>query len=94
VASSWHHPTHTFASEWNDPTSDRLYVKLAGADDADFDKKFISLMVSDHEDDVALFAKEAEKAGDADVRAFAQAALAKLREHLNRARQIEASLKS
>jgi putative membrane protein len=80
-------------SDWNDPKKDRHYKRLAAKTGADFDKEYISMMVSDHEEDVARFEKESTKTSDTDVRAFAQASLPKLREHLARAQQIEASLK-
>jgi predicted outer membrane protein len=82
------------SGDWNDPTTNRHYKLLAAKSGAEFDKEYISLMVANHEDDVAMFEKESKKADDADVRSFARAALPKLQEHLSRARQIEATTKS
>jgi putative membrane protein len=80
--------------DWNDPTKNRHYKHLANKSGADFDKEFISMMVSEHEDDIGMFTKESKKGDDADVRSFAESSLPKLQEHLNRAQQISSTLKS
>lgn len=81
-------------NEWNDPTKDRHYRRLAGKSGAEFDAAFIDAMVSDHEDEVTQFDKKAQKADDADVRSFAAASLPKLREHLAHAQQLSAQVKT
>ncbi|MCX6951529.1 MAG: DUF4142 domain-containing protein [Verrucomicrobia bacterium] len=77
------------SAEWNDPSADRHYRRLALKSGAEFDQTFVSGMVSDHEDDIAMFAHKAEKSEDADVRAFATAALPTLRLHLERAEKLD-----
>ncbi|WP_437295125.1 DUF4142 domain-containing protein [Sorangium sp. So ce426] len=55
---------------------------------AAFDRKYMSEMVDDHEDDVEEFEEAAKDAKDADVKRFATTALPLLREHLAMARQV------
>ncbi len=56
-----------------------------------FDKSYIKGMIKDHEEDIALFKKEAQAGRDPDAKAFAQAALPTLRAHLKRIKSIAAS---
>ena len=69
--------------------ADRL-SKLQG--DA-FDKEYARMMVKDHEEDVALFKKEASSGKDTNLKAFAQKTLPKLEDHLKMAQQLDASTK-
>jgi putative membrane protein len=56
-------------------------TKLSGKD---FDKKYVSLMVDDHKEDVDLFKKTAEDdKTDSDVKAFAVKTLPTLQKHLD-----------
>jgi len=89
-------PTSTTDSNanWNDPTRDRHYRKLAKKDGAEFDKEFVSMMVEEHEDDVNLFDKKTKNADDMDVRSFAQETLPKLQHHLQEAQRLAAQQKS
>jgi putative membrane protein len=82
------------STNWNDPTTDRHYKRLAGKSGADFDKAFIAVMVSDHEDHVSLFEKKAQNADDPDVRSFASDNLPKLKAHLEHAQQLSATFES
>lgn len=61
---------------------------------ADFDKAYMDRMVSAHEDDVERFEDVAEDADyeDAEVKAFASKTVTKLRQHLERAKQIREGL--
>jgi putative membrane protein len=59
----------------------------------DFDKAYIKMMVSDHEEDIKEFEKAATGAQDADVRAFANKTLPTLRIHLDSAKAISQSIK-
>jgi putative membrane protein len=59
---------------------------------ADFDKAFAKAMVSDHEKAVEAFAKAANKAEDADVKAFAAKTLPTLQGHLKMAQELQAKL--
>ena len=56
---------------------------------ADFDKKYVNKMVSDHKDDVDEFEEEAEKANDPDIRAFAAKTLPTLKKHLQHIEQMD-----
>lgn len=53
-----------------------------------FDKSYIKGMVKDHEEDIALFKKEATSGADPDAKAFAVATLPTLKEHLKMIRSI------
>jgi putative membrane protein len=64
-------------------TIDRM-SKLSGAD---FDRAYMSEMVKDHTEDVALFERQSTQATDPEVKAFAEKTLPTLREHLQLARE-------
>jgi putative membrane protein len=55
-----------------------------------FDKSYIKGMVKDHEEDIALFKREARSGKDPDAKAFALATLPTLQEHLKMIRSIAA----
>ena len=55
---------------------------------AAFDREYARMMVKDHEEDVALFRKEAQSGKDADLKAYAQKTLPTLEEHLQMAKQL------
>lgn len=56
-------------------------TKLSGKE---FDKKFVSMMVDDHKDDIDLFKKAAEdKETDSEIKAFAAKTLPTLQKHLD-----------
>jgi len=65
-------------------TVDKL-SKLSGAE---FDKKYMSDMVKDHEEDVEEFQTQAEKGNDPDIKAFAAKTLPTLQSHLQMAREV------
>jgi putative membrane protein len=58
-----------------------------------FDKAYMADMVTDHEEDVAEFQKEANSASNPDVKAFAAKTLPTLQEHLQMAKSTNAKLK-
>jgi putative membrane protein len=58
----------------------------------DFDKAYIDAQISDHKKDIAAFEKEANEAGDQDVKNFANQTLPTLREHLSAAEAIQAKI--
>jgi putative membrane protein len=64
--------------------------KLSGAD---FDKAYLSDMVSDHKSDVKEFEKASKNLSDPDLKAFAENKLPILQEHLRQAEALEAQLK-
>jgi putative membrane protein len=67
--------------------------KLAKMSGADFDKQYMSGMVSDHKDDIKKFQKEADKGKDADLKQFASQKLPTLKEHLQLAESTEKDVK-
>lgn len=65
---------------------------LESADGATFDKRYAdSFGVKAHEDTVSLFQKEASKAKDADVKAWAEKTLPGLQHHLEMAKDLQKS---
>lgn len=66
---------------------------LAKKSGKDFDKAFMSTMVSDHEKTIDLFKSGAEKSNDPDVKTFANNTLPKLQHHLDSARAIQKAVK-
>ena len=60
---------------------------------ADFDKAYISFMVSDHKDDISEFEKEVKDGKDADIKAFATKGIPVLQHHLDMAKSINDKLK-
>lgn len=65
-------------------------AKLSGSE---FDKKYVDLMVDDHEDDVKLFQKAAGDVDDADLKAFASKTLPTLQKHLEHITTIDKNMK-
>ncbi len=56
-----------------------------------FDKSYIKAMIKDHQEDIAMFKKEAASGMDPDAKAFAAATLPTLKTHLKKIRAIAAS---
>jgi putative membrane protein len=75
-----------------DTTHQAMRDRLSGLSGADFDRAYMSEMVRDHTEDVALFERTAQSASDADVKAYAQRSLPMLREHLALARQVNSEV--
>jgi putative membrane protein len=75
-----------------DTTHQAMRDRLSGLSGADFDRAYMSEMVRDHTEDVALFESAAQTASDADVKAFAARSLPMLRDHLALARQINSDV--
>jgi putative membrane protein len=63
--------------------------KLSGAD---LDKKYVEMMVDDHEEDVEKFQKQADSGNDADVKAFAAKTLPTLKSHLEQIKSIDSKI--
>jgi len=76
-----------------DSSSKREYDKLQKLSGAQFDQEYMKTMVSDHENDVKEFQSEAKSAKDPEVKNFAQTTLPTLEEHLQLAKQAQASAK-
>lgn len=65
-------------------------AKLTGSA---FDKKYVDLMVDDHEEDVKLFQNAADNVDDADLKAYAAKTLPTLQKHLERITTIDKNMK-
>lgn len=61
---------------------------LANASGAAFDQLYVQQMIKDHEKTIALFEKQAKNGKDAELRAFAEQTLPKLRQHLEHTRSL------
>jgi len=70
-------------------SNEKHHDKLAKKHGADFDKEFIKEAVKEHRKDVKSFEKEAKKAKDPEVRAWAEQTLPVLQEHLQTAERLE-----
>jgi putative membrane protein len=68
--------------------------KLAKVSGADFDKRFMDAMVSDHKEDIKKFERVSEKAKDADLKKFASQTLPTLKEHLKLAESTAQQVKA
>lgn len=64
----------------------KAYKDLNDKNGHDFDKKYVDLMVSGHEDLIKKMEKASEKAADADIRMWAANMLPTLRTHLEHAK--------
>jgi putative membrane protein len=64
-------------------------AKLSGAD---FDKKYVEMMVDDHEEDVEFFDDKTSDS-DADIKAFASKTLPTLQKHLEAIKAIQSKMK-
>lgn len=67
--------------------------KMAQYSGNKLDQEYMSAMVSDHEDDVKAFEKQAKEGKDPALRQFAATAVPTLNEHLAQARQINEHVK-
>ena len=63
-------------------------AKMKALSGMQFDHQFASMMVKDHEADIAMFRKEAASGDNADLRAYAKATLPTLEAHLQIAKQL------
>jgi|SRR5580704_2280332 putative membrane protein len=66
-------------------------TKLEALSGDTFDKSYIKGMIKDHQEDIQAFEKEAHNGQDREAKAFAEATLPTLREHLKKIQQIAAS---
>ncbi len=67
--------------------------ELKEKSEADFDKAYVDMMVSDHKDDINDFEDVTDNDEDPDVKAFAVKTLPVLRSHLQSIQQIHDSMK-
>jgi putative membrane protein len=75
-----------------DATQQAMRDRLSGLSGADFDRAYMSEMVRDHTEDVALFERASETAADPDIKAWAAQSLPMLRDHLALARQVNSEV--
>jgi putative membrane protein len=66
--------------------------KLEKLEGAAFDREYMAAMVKDHDEDVALFEKQAKDGRDVALRGFAEKTLPILREHQKMAKQVHAKV--
>ena len=66
-------------------------AKLEVLSGASFDKSYIADMIKDHQDDIAMFKKEAALGQDPDAKAYAIATLPTLEKHLKKIESIAAA---
>ena len=67
--------------------------KLSKLTGAEFDREYMSMMVEDHDKDVAEFQNQAQSGTDADIKAWAAKTLPVLQEHQKLAHDINGKLK-
>lgn len=75
-----------------DPSAQAMRDRLSSLNGADFDRAYMSEMVRDHTEDVALFERQTEVSTDPDIKAWTARSLPMLREHLALARQVNSDL--
>ncbi len=66
--------------------------QLSGLSGAAFDKAFVDMMVRDHQDAINLVSQKVNGTGNGDVQKWATDTLPTLREHLQRAQELQQSL--
>ncbi|MBV8808254.1 MAG: DUF4142 domain-containing protein [Acidobacteriaceae bacterium] len=71
-----------------------FYDKLSKESAAEFDKKYMSSMVKDHEEDVKEFKKEADKGKNPQLKQFAAQTTPILQSHLEMAKSTDAKVRS
>jgi putative membrane protein len=75
-----------------EPSQQAMRDRLSGLSGADFDRAYMSEMVRDHTEDVALFERAAEVSADPDIKAWAARSLPMLQDHLALARQVNSEV--
>ena len=68
--------------------------RLSEKEGYNFDEEYIDFMVKDHKKDIELFKDQANKGGDADLKAWAQGKVSVLEHHLMMAEQLQEQLKN
>ena len=71
----------------------KLHDRLAKLSGPEFDRAYVDEMVKDHRKDVKDFQREADRAKDPDVKAFAAKTLPTLQEHLKQVEDLQAQVK-
>ncbi|HEY7581819.1 MAG TPA: DUF4142 domain-containing protein [Acetobacteraceae bacterium] len=71
-----------------DPRDASEYNRLSGLNGTAFDQAYAQIEVSDHQQDIALFRKEAQSGQDPTLKSFAQKTLPILQQHLQLAQSL------
>jgi putative membrane protein len=75
-----------------EPSQQAMRDRLNALTGADFDRAYMSEMLRDHNEDIALFERAAEVSADPDIKAWAARSLPMLRDHLALARQVNSEV--
>ena len=75
-----------------EPSQQAVRDRLSVLSGNDFDRAYMSEMVRDHTEDIALFERASEISTDPDLKAWAAQSLPMLREHLALARQVNSEV--
>src|SRR5215210_6116902 len=70
----------------------QMLQQLNGASGGDFDRRYVQLQLTGHQEAVALFDQYAQNGDNPQLKQFAQQALPDLREHLQMAQQLRGAL--
>lgn len=70
------------------------HAKLEGLSGAEFDRAYLNMMITDHNEDIALFEKKAATEPKDELSAFAEKTLPTLRKHLEMTQQALQRLRS
>src|SRR5215212_3821520 len=70
----------------------QMLQQLNGANGGDFDRRYVQLQLTGHQEAVALFDQYAQNGDNPQLKQFAQQALPDLREHLQMAQQLRSAL--
>jgi len=80
---------HNIETPASAPAGNEPWMSQTGAA---YDKGFIDAQVKDHQEDIALFEKEAKGGSDKEIKAFAARQLPTLRAHLKQAQNLQSKL--
>lgn len=75
------------------PAKDNIAEKWTKRDASDFDVEYLKKIISDHEDAVKLYQKQAREGEDAELVAFARKNLSAVQHHLEQALDLQRSMK-
>lgn len=89
-----HGLTHETSDQPGAVDGDGLFDRLSQLEGAEFDRAYMDAMVDEHEEAVDDLEDKADNTGEhADVKAWASETLPKVREHLERARELREGLR-
>jgi len=76
-----------------EPANERELKDLSKKQGAEFDNKYVELMVKDHQKDIKKYEKQAKDTKDPAVKQYAEQNIAILQKHLQMSQQTQAALK-